>query len=226
MKRGFTLIELLVVIAIIAILAAILFPVFARAREKARQSSCLNNCRQLATAFVMYAQDYDERCMLSGVYIPSLAVPGAGGSSDGSNVNWWRYELQPYIKNWQIFLCPSGPAVGDPSYAGNQLTRHYGFNTYVTGVSLATIQFPAETIAMGDCAHWLSSAGNCHLKAFAWPAQERRNTSVPCNANQPQNQTDTQTRHNGGSNLCFCDGHAKWMAANSIAGGQGVRVSP
>ncbi|MBU0611143.1 MAG: DUF1559 domain-containing protein [Armatimonadetes bacterium] len=225
-RRGFTLIELLVVIAIIAILAAILFPVFAKAREKARQTSCLNNCRQLATAFVMYAQDYDERCMLGGVFIPAIAVPGAGGDAAGANVNWWRYELQPYVKNWQIFLCPSAPSVGDPSYAGNQLTRHYGFNTSITGVAMGTIQYPSETIALGDCSHWLASAGGCNLRAFAWAAQEKRNTSVPCNANQALNQTETQTRHNGGSNLCFCDGHAKWMAATAIGGGQGVRIAP
>jgi prepilin-type N-terminal cleavage/methylation domain-containing protein/prepilin-type processing-associated H-X9-DG protein len=224
-KRGFTLIELLVVIAIIAILAAILFPVFAKAREKARQTSCLNNCRQLATAFVMYAQDYDERCMLGGVFIAAIAVPGAGGWADGSNVNWWRYQLQPYVKNWQIFLCPSAPSVGDPSYAGNQLTRQYGFNASVTGVAMGTIQFPAETVALGDCSHWLSSAGGCNLLAFAWPAQEKHTTGA-CNALQPQNTGEQFTRHNSGSNLCFCDGHAKWMAATAIAGGQGVRIAP
>ena len=224
-RRGFTLIELLVVIAIIAILAAILFPVFAKAREKARQTSCLNNCRQLATAFVMYAQDYDERCMLSGVVITAIAVPGAGGWADGSNVNWWRYELQPYVKNWQIFACPSAPSAGDPSYAGNQLTRQYGFNPGVTGVAMGTIQYPAETIALGDCAHWLSNAGACNLLAFAWAAQERRPTTT-CNATYTINQIEATTRHNSGSNLCFCDGHAKWMAATAIAGGLGVRIAP
>jgi prepilin-type N-terminal cleavage/methylation domain-containing protein/prepilin-type processing-associated H-X9-DG protein len=225
-RRGFTLIELLVVIAIIAILAAILFPVFAKAREKARQTSCLNNNRQLATAFLMYAQDYDERCMHSGVFLSAIAVPGSGGAADGSNVNWWRYELQPYVKNWQIFLCPSGPSVGDPSYAGNQLTRQYGFNTYVTGVAMGTIQSPATTVALGDCAHWLSSSGGCNLKAFAWPAMEKRVTGDPCNANQTVLQNERFTRHNGGSNLCFCDGHAKWMAATAIAGAQGIGYLP
>jgi len=98
MRRGFTLIELLVVIAIIAILAAILFPVFAKAREKARQSSCLSNMRQLGTALRMYCQDYDERYPLFGYVIPGFSVPGAGGSADGSNVNMWRFWLMPYIK--------------------------------------------------------------------------------------------------------------------------------
>ena len=89
-RRGFTLIELLVVIAIIAILAAILFPVFAQARSKARQSSCLSNMRQLGTSMRMYAQDYDER----HVYL------------------WWEWHigLHPYIKNWDIFICPQSSA--------------------------------------------------------------------------------------------------------------------
>jgi prepilin-type N-terminal cleavage/methylation domain-containing protein/prepilin-type processing-associated H-X9-DG protein len=111
-KTGFTLIELLVVIAIIAILAAILFPVFAQAREKARQTSCLSNLKQIALALKMYSQDYDERLFASG------NLPADGDSSwdnrrpDGTNIvrmmggglSWF---CQPYIKNEQIFRCPS-----------------------------------------------------------------------------------------------------------------------
>lgn len=219
--RGFTLIELLVVIAIIAILAAILFPVFAKAREKARQTSCLNNCRQLATGFAMYAQDYDERT-LSPTFIPAIAVAGAGGSADGSNVNWWRYNLQPYTKNWQIFVCPSAGNPGDPSYAGNQLNHQYGLNGSVTNTAMGQIQFPAETIALGDAGHW---AGGCGLNGYAWAAQEKHSSGA-CNANQTNNQGDIFTRHNSGSNLCFCDGHAKWLAAMAIAGGAGCRITP
>jgi prepilin-type N-terminal cleavage/methylation domain-containing protein/prepilin-type processing-associated H-X9-DG protein len=221
--RGFTLIELLVVIAIIAILAAILFPVFAKAREKARQTSCLSNCRQLATSFVMYAQDYDERTLYP-VFIPEIAVPGAGGTATppGSNVNWWRYNLQPYTKNWQIFVCPSAGNPGDPSYAGNQLNHQYGLNGSVTNTAMGMITLPAETIALGDCGHW---AGGCGYNGWAWAAQEK-STAAPCNANQASRQGDNFTRHNGGSNLCFCDGHAKWMAGMAIAGGQGVRLTP
>jgi len=100
MRRGFTLIELLVVIAIIAILAAILFPVFARAREKARQSSCLSNVKQIALGMLQYAQDYDERLVLAAMYYAS------------PNYYTWMYLLQPYVKNIQVFTCPSASATG------------------------------------------------------------------------------------------------------------------
>src|SRR6056297_3095 len=100
---GFTLIELLVVIAIIAILAAILFPVFARAREKARQTSCLSNVKQLGLGVMMYAADYDER-------LPARSIGGVG----------WYGLLQPYIKNWQVIICPSG--------TGNYDWISYGWN--------------------------------------------------------------------------------------------------
>jgi prepilin-type N-terminal cleavage/methylation domain-containing protein/prepilin-type processing-associated H-X9-DG protein len=124
-RRGFTLIELLVVIAIIAILAAILFPVFAQARDKARAASCLSNVKQLALAFNMYAQDYDEslpfwapQCHSIGasavtcgrVVTGNLAATAADGApylSPGYAGSLWPYGLQPYIKNANIFGCPS-----------------------------------------------------------------------------------------------------------------------
>ncbi|MFW5868483.1 MAG: prepilin-type N-terminal cleavage/methylation domain-containing protein, partial [Armatimonadota bacterium] len=95
MRKGFTLIELLVVIAIIAILAAILFPVFARAREKARQTSCLSNVKQLGLSLNMYAQDYDE------TLVPSRGKTGAG--------SWcvWTHYTEPYRKNDQLLMCPT-----------------------------------------------------------------------------------------------------------------------
>jgi prepilin-type N-terminal cleavage/methylation domain-containing protein len=106
-RVGFTLIELLVVIAIIAILAAILFPVFAQAREKARGISCLSNLKQLGTALRMYVQDYDERMFASG-QLPTMPATAA----DGTNIvrmvgGGTSYFMQPYIKNQQIFICPS-----------------------------------------------------------------------------------------------------------------------
>ena len=95
-RKGFTLIELLVVIAIIAILAAILFPVFAKAREKARQTSCLSNVKQTTLGLLMYVQDYDERFGLDGGY-----------NGDNTWARQWPIAVQPYVKNAQILRCPS-----------------------------------------------------------------------------------------------------------------------
>ena len=151
-RKGFTLIELLVVIAIIAILAAILFPVFARAREKARATACLNNAKQMATAVQMYAQDYDE----------SVIPYYQDGNPSGSQC-WWQM-MEPYVKNMQIYLCPSSalePGVnwyaGYTHATGNYMD--YGMNRRCssrgssTQIKLAQINYPAETfiVAEGDC---------------------------------------------------------------------------
>ncbi len=132
-KKGFTLIELLVVIAIIAILAAILFPVFARARENARRASCQSNLKQIGLAMAQYQQDYDEK---------TLVV------DENLGIGWFG-PLQPYIKSEQVFRCPSlseswpTPAARPPSdYAIN------GFFTH--GLNIAVFQQTAEQIAMGE----------------------------------------------------------------------------
>src|SRR5215211_1501956 len=100
--RGFTLIELLVVIAIIAILAAILFPVFAQAREKARSTTCLSNCKQIGLAFQMYAQDYDNTYTWQG---KAMGDDVGDYGKPGAKPNWIM-ELQPYAKNHKMFVCP------------------------------------------------------------------------------------------------------------------------
>ncbi len=102
-RMDFTLIELLVVIAMIAILAAILFPVFAQARENARQAACLSNMKQLGLGLSMYAQDYDEVLVPLGIQVP--APPDAIVSS--TTATWWPDLIQPYIKNRALFTCPS-----------------------------------------------------------------------------------------------------------------------
>ena len=132
-RKGFTLIELLVVIAIIAILAAILFPVFARARENARKSTCQSNLKQLGTAIQMYLQDYDE--VFSGRAQPTTyPVP--------ANAVWWPTLYEPYLKNTGVLRCPSQP--------GN--TWGYGYNVthLAAGTALAQIQKPSEMIALVD----------------------------------------------------------------------------
>ncbi|MGB9607192.1 MAG: type II secretion system protein, partial [bacterium] len=110
-KRGFTLIELLVVIAIIAILAAILFPVFSRAREQARKTACLSNLKQIGNALLMYTQDWDERLPVCSTW---CAWP------DPNNNLQYYQRLQPYVKNWQIWACPSAKG----TCANNSITHH------------------------------------------------------------------------------------------------------
>jgi len=196
-RRGFTLIELLVVIAIIAILAAILFPVFARAREKARQASCLSNTKQMGTAAMMYAQDYDETNVPASTSNVTVVYRRVSGNV---TLTWgpWFALLQPYMANPHVFLCPSAP---DGSY-GNYTS--YGVNYRVTGVvfslapvKLADIAYPAETLIFADSA-WTGSTTDYHT-SNCWRINESRHPSyfVPA-------------RHNGGANMVFCDGHAKW----------------
>ena len=138
-RRGFTLIELLVVIAIIAILAAILFPVFAKAREKARQSSCLSNFKQIGLAILQYAQDYDEK-MVNEWY--DAAAPFSWEwCNTGDYTNYQDY-VMPYIKNSQVFICPSSSRTAEAATA---------YNTYMHGGrALGTIQYPAYVLLILD----------------------------------------------------------------------------
>jgi prepilin-type N-terminal cleavage/methylation domain-containing protein/prepilin-type processing-associated H-X9-DG protein len=210
-RRGFTLIELLVVIAIIAILAAILFPVFARAREKARQASCQSNLKQMALAALMYSQDYDGR------WIPLNSPDLAYGQPTGGHT--WQVGIQPYTKSWQLQACPSmqgepgwcGCAPGccsSPStgryrggYGGNRGCVPAGsgtadgiYNCYngPFGRKDADLRVPAETVFCTDSACFVVS------EAPAWPL------------NSP-----AAFVHTEGINIAWCDGHVKWGRGNS-----------
>jgi prepilin-type N-terminal cleavage/methylation domain-containing protein/prepilin-type processing-associated H-X9-DG protein len=181
MRRvGFTLIELLVVIAIIAILAAILFPVFARAREKARQTACLSNLKQLGMGMYMYTQDYDELTPI------------------GFNGDWWTYSWRarifPYVKNYQLYTCPSTSLDVPPNGTGS-----YGINAFigeaVAYVSLAQVTMPAETFALGENndGDWVIEPNGAYYNptwvqpGWVW------------------------AHHGGGGNYAFLDGHGKWL---------------
>ncbi|MBW3636538.1 MAG: DUF1559 domain-containing protein, partial [Armatimonadetes bacterium] len=153
-KKGFTLIELLVVIAIIAILAAILFPVFGRARENARRSSCQSNLKQIGLGMKQYVQDYDEKF--------PLAINKAAADATVEELRTgWAIQAQPYLKSAQIFQCPSEvnpPGGTDPSVATTSYTAGYGsrgysdywYNATMNGKTEASIDQITSTVMNGD----------------------------------------------------------------------------
>jgi len=216
--RGFTLIELLVVIAIIAILAAILFPVFAKAREKARSASCLSNLKQLQLAYLSYVGDYDEKLPM--------------GTDWGNGHQVWHLpdRLNPYVKNAQLWRCPSGgstwsqfpapPNDGAPGFWSSILGDiSYGINYRLTPTwqlrGLAEIPAPAETFVMCDSASWDICWGRWQAPAYS----NACGWEVCCNGGDCNNLNDYKEigdRHNGGTNVSYLDGHTKWMSSNDI----------
>lgn len=202
-RTGFTLIELLVVIAIIAILAAILFPVFAKAREKARQITCASNEKQIGLAVMQYVQDFDER-------MPSTRM-GAG--------NNWQVTLQPYIKSYQVFTCPSNPR--------NSTLMNDGANSNPGGTSKTMVSYAApEEIVPNGAAFGAQEAAGPAISDFPAPSQ----TIMVCEGNtadtdfrlsgaswEGSNAQDSGGKpalfagHMGQLNLLFADGHVKSM---------------
>lgn len=202
-RRGFTLIELLVVIAIIAILAAILFPVFAKAREKARQASCLSNMKQLSLGISMYVQDYDEKYMYNS-FGPGISYTTPNGQVLTGSYMLWMFEVYPYVKNVQLFNCPS---VGQ-TFVGNYTTNmRYGWNAAnLDGASQASIIYPSECIALAESTLNSSGTGNpyrLYPNLTTWAFDDINGGVV-------------DARHNDGLNCAFCDGHAKWVKYSAI----------
>lgn len=219
---GFTLIELLVIIAIIAILAAILFPVFAQARSKARQTACLSNVRQLGTAYAMYLQDHDETFP---PHVTERTAPSGTPDTEAARAPFsYKTKLEPYIKNKQIFKCPDAPAWPEPS-AGRWFTTDYGNNHneanltnasqrqfYVTNpdfgfnetTTLASLAYPARFILLGDAgrAAGLPSRGGLYPQPWAFDDKH-----LP----ESQQQARFLARHQNGGNIIYADSHAKWV---------------
>ena len=206
--RGFTLIELLVVIAIIAILAAILFPVFAKARAKSWEASCLSNLKQIALGMLMYTQDYDG-------YYPINRYPAA--MSSGPNHVYWQYAIDPYIQanvsrpmtagSLNIWKCPgaklqSASLGGVEAWYGGAYS-HYGMNVRLgryqaAGPQLAKdseVKFPSQTMLVGEGKYWNATRGEWWGWYMCWGYRD-------------DNQY-TRYDHDGRANITFCDGHAK-----------------
>jgi len=234
-REGFTLIELLVVIAIIAILAAILFPVFAQAREKARAAACLSGCKQVASALMMYVQDYDEVFPFTTSCPWSMKLPP-------NPANLPQGQLHPYIKNAQVWQCPSYGGGGPPPlrYVKDKnlavwccdAWNHWYFPPEFSGVTIsiaynerlmpnlgcqeplgspikmASIATPSETIAFIDAPHFSSCGGTRAVFANTCGCWSDKN-----NFNK---RNERYTRHQGGDNAIFADGHVKWLRWNYI----------
>ena len=194
-KRGFTLIELLVVIAIIAILAAILFPVFAKAREKARTSSCSSNVKQIMLGLLQYAQDYDERW------------PWAAWNNGNTLGNHWMVATYPYTSSDQLWVCPSAQSVMHnsgswPGWNGICNRAGYGWNEDAqNNTVMAECKHPAQTYILAD-----RGDDQCFTTWFNWRG---RMQMTWLNGNVPGPHTD-------GKNIGFADGHVKWMKSESI----------
>ena len=195
MKSGFTLIELLIVVAIIALLAALLFPVFARARENARRTACQSNEKQIALGLLQYAQDYDER-------LPFTA--------NGAGLEDWFNDIMPYVKSLQIFRCPNAPRPA-PVSSDNEFTtyclpgRDLPSNPRLTifkrdGLHLSQVKQPARTMMLLDSRHGSTDYVN------------GKGASM-CQLNVPPESRSTvaSTIHLDGYNVAFVDGHVKWI---------------
>lgn len=241
---AFTLIELLVVIAIIAILAAILFPVFAQARNKARATACLSNTKQIGLALIAYSQDYDEQ-MVRGWY-----GPGGYQASNKTERYKWLDAIEPFVKNTGLYKCPNAPlgiafgkgefvpakqlgtvpgtnAGGDDEHYGSYAINSAYWRTDVNPkskqgpsneVAMAIVENPASTI-------WVADGNGCYQ--FSWPDTGADPVEVKKEGSIGYLSWDGKgigdriegaiiDRHQGMTNVIYCDGHSKSVALSYL----------
>lgn len=192
MRRGFTLIELLVVIAIIAILASILFPVFSRARAKARRTSCLSNMRQLTLAMRMYMEDADE-------FMPLWSLVGGtiASGNPGGHPYTWDEQVLPYYRSKSLIECPDNPF--------GRGYRSYAMPRYVSGIQIAWLRNVTETVALFEKGQY----------AFGvWDDATGENVCQSHTAEGQPGYSDAPF-HATGKNFAFIDGHVKWYTKGS-----------
>ncbi len=212
-QQGFTLIELLVVIAIIAILASILFPVFARARENARRASCMSNLKQIGLGVMMYVQDYDEK------YPPQQTAE--------TPIKFWTDLVQPYTKSTQVQICPSGTATSMTTV----LYGNYGASLNIIGngsVSMSGISSSANTYMIFDAGQWSISPPGLQAPSYGYYIPGTGNllglTSSTCpdvhgytgGYYNPLIPDCMSGRHFDGVNMAFADGHVKWLKTATV----------
>ncbi|BCM93764.1 hypothetical protein IAD21_05655 [Abditibacteriota bacterium] len=241
LSKAFTLIELLVVIATIAILAAILFPVFARARENARRASCQSNLKQIGLGLTQYSQDYDERMPRSW--------SGIDKDASGAGRYKWMDSIYPYVKSEQIFNCPSDTANATRSdisknalykYHNGSVSDGMGYNygsygannayydigpdalpPFSSAASLSAIAAPSTTIWIGDTIPTDSTNAAYHAFEFNWATRADQPTAPVTVGNSPalvgtSSSIGMGARHLETTNLLYCDGHVKSAKLTSL----------
>jgi len=213
---GFTLIEMLIVITIMAILAALILPVVASAREGGRRATCLSNLRQLSAAFCMYTQDYDERLpgpgnirfvgpVYWGQWVPGppILCPRGARVEDGA--------LFPYVRHVQVYVCPSDPEV-------SCLRLSYGMNNLLQFASEAWLSHPSTTVLLGEIGgQGRFTSLEPHLDLFP-PTTPMSCVGQPpvCTSDGLACVTGLGCFHHGGSHIAFADGHVKWFPPGKV----------